>query len=161
MVTESLLLICYQRFLRESALPLPAITRIRFRLVTLLEQLWSQSTCQPQSTRNIFRNRLFLYCCNERSFSLQFLGTIWIDTSHSWTQCCFISITVNMKKIFSYSTDPRMVFLVDARKTTEASYFKMVMPYIGEKNWIVISNPRLFSWLKFMFRAKKRTFHQF
>lgn len=116
MVTESFLLICYQRFLRESALPLPAITRIRFRLVTLLEQLWSQSTCQPQSTRNIFRNRLFLYCCNERSFSLQFLGTIWIDTSHSWTQCCFISITVNMKKIFSYSTDPRMAFLVDARK---------------------------------------------
>lgn len=109
MVTESFFLICYQRFLRESALPLLTIIRIRFRLVTLLEQLWSQSTCQPQSTRNIFPNRYFF--TTAMSFSLKFLGTIWIDTSHSWTLRCFISITVNMKKkIFSYSTDPRMAF---------------------------------------------------
>ena len=153
MVTERFFLICYQRFLRESALPLLTITRIRFLLVTLLEQLWSQSTCQPQSTRNIFPNRYFFTV--PMSFSLQFLGKIWIDTSHSWTLRCFISITVNMKKMFSYSTDPRMAFwLTLERELGRHNDYDIPV----KKSGLLYSDSRLFSWLKFMFRAKKGHF---
>lgn len=156
MVTEIFFLIYYQKFLRESALPLLTIIRIRFRLVTLLEQLWSQSTCQPQSTRNIFPNRYFFTV--PMSFSLQFLGKIWIDTSHSWTLRCFISITVNMKKkYFLIRQIPKWLF---GWRSKENWGVIMIMPYTGEKKWIVIFWSTTLFMIKMYVSCKKRTFHQ-
>lgn len=64
------------------------------------------------------------------SFSLQFLGTIWIDTSHSWTLRCFIAITVNMKKSFLIRRIPERLF---GWRSKENWGIIMIMPYTGEK----------------------------